>query len=207
MYIQPAKPLRTADPILRARDAYTTAMRSPGITVGVAAAPRDRFNLSDESRLREEYGLRFVQESRRKRRKRKTMLPTLPDMARLYAGFLEEVRNTFRNHAGNLIAHAQALDFAWRDTLEGLAQKEAENLAWREGDPSVANTPLLAEIIGKAYGAFADAFCASLAINGVEQSIPSAVAQAVKVLTLVQNYELSLSDTMALLYFRKGLEV
>ena len=210
MYIPPVKPLRAADPVSRARAAYT-AISYPGAAPSRVTRPRDRFSLSDETRLREEYNLRLTQESRRKRGRRVTARgeqprPTLPEMARLYASFLDEIRQTFRNQSGSLVLHSQALDLAWRDMLASLARFAADGLADREGDPRAANVALLAEIIGDAHRKFADVFCASLPATGIEHAISSALRGAVKVLTLVQNYDLSLSDTMALLYYRKGLE-
>ena len=205
MYIPPIKGLRATDPVSRARAAYTTTSY-PGTTPGRTTLARDRFNLSDEARLREEYSLRLTHEGRRKRGKREPALPTLPEMARLYAMFDDEIRQNFRNHVGELVAHSQALDFAWRDALDNLARAAAERLARRESDPRAANMALLAEIIGDAHRKFADTFCSTRQLSGAERAIPAALRDAVGAMTLVQNYELSLSDTMALLYYRKGLE-
>ncbi|MCL2747031.1 MAG: hypothetical protein FWE59_00055 [Oscillospiraceae bacterium] len=207
MYIPPVKPLRTADPVSRARTAYTNTSypKAP-----IRTSPtRDKFSLSDEARLREEYSLRLSQEGFRKRKRKGASLPslpTLPDMARLYETLYNEICQTFRQRAGDMIAHAQTLDYAWRDTLENLAHVVAERLAHREGDPRAANIPMLTDIIGEAHRKFADIFCAALPTSGANHAISVALREAIKVLTLVQNYDLSLSDTMALLYYRRGLE-
>jgi hypothetical protein len=205
MYIPLVNSLR-ADPISQAHTANPN-LRRPSVVPVHTPALRDRFNLSDEARLREEYSLRLMQEIRRKRAaERSDTFPTLADLARLHAAVWDEIQLTFRHDALQLTMHHQALSAAWRDTLEFLARLKAEGLASREGDARASNVPLLREIIGRSHRAFADAFCITRPQSGTDRAILAACREAVKVLTLVTDQEVSLSDTMALLYYRKSLE-
>jgi len=206
MNIPPVQALR-ADPGAKARAAYTKISHTNAST-GRILPLRDRFSLSDEARLREEYGLRLMKEGGQAEggAERLSALPTLADMARAYASFWDEIRQAFRDNPSLLTSHAQALDSAWRDTLDMLAQLAAERLARREGDPRAANVPLLRELIAGAHRMFADTFCTSYPLLGLDGAVSTAAREAVKTLTLVTNQELSLSDTMALLFYRRGLE-
>ena len=206
MYIPPAKTLR-ADPISQTQTAYANLSHF-GTKAKPTTRARDRFSMSDETRLREEYNLRLTQEGRFARTdgEDRSATPTLIEMARLYAVFWDDIHLTFRDSTALLTLHIQALDLAFRDTLSLLARLAAEHLGRREGDLQAANVPLLEEIIRSAHRRFADVFCKHHVLSGVERAIVQALMEAIKVLTLVQNQDLSLSDTMALLYYRKGLE-
>ena len=116
MYIPPVRTLRT-DPVSRARSAYVNISGRSGASPERVKPPKDKFSLSDEARLREEYVLRLMQDGRRAGIAHPAALPTLAEMARLYVTYWEEIKQTFREDPSRQTRHAQALDAAWKDTL------------------------------------------------------------------------------------------
>ncbi|MDR3207942.1 MAG: hypothetical protein LBT60_06375 [Oscillospiraceae bacterium] len=204
MYIPAAQAVRPDPPPRERRD---TGGKRSGYGRGSAHAEsgpsRDQFQLSDEARLREEYTLRLSRESGAGA----GGPSTLAEAARAYARLLDGLNLTFRDDPGGLAKHVTALDDAWNDMLDTLAHRAADSLARREGNAPAANLPALGGILTDAHRRFAAVFRADRPQAGVERAVTSALQAAVKVLAFTNDgYELTLADTMALLYYRRVME-
>lgn len=204
MNVPPIKSPRT-DPVSKASKAYSNM--SEGTDASSAhSQPRDQFDLSDESRLREEYALRLLQgHLQEEEAALLTPRAILEASARQYVEVLDAIRLSFQDDPSSFIQHVSALDCAWDQMLEVQAGIEAERLR-RQSTGMMDNVMALRVALVQINACFATAFRASRPVSGTDRAIVKAFVDAIHSLDEFDKNELSLSDTMALLYYKNDLE-
>lgn len=207
MNIPPVKGQRT-DPVSRAQKAYSQTSGEHSLSGVKAPAPRDRLNISDEARLREEYALRLMQAYRQEGGPSAAddSRHALEKAARLYADFFDEIRLHFRGDPAASALHATALDSAWEDMLDILAGQEADRLVRRESPERGGSAAGLSRELARVHRRFGDAFRAVRPLSGTDRAVLSAMNEAAAALEAAAREELAMTDIMALLYYRKSFE-
>lgn len=200
---------RAAAPVSRTRATYgDTDMGVGGSGLGLSGK-RDQYEISDESRLRAEYSFRLMRESQKAQRKRgdnSPGLPSLEDTARAYSALLDEIHVSFHPEIAVLHRHSEALSYAWDSILSTLAEKNAERLSMTIRFEGTCSRSLLCQIISDIHHQFAEKFREARPLHGVEGAIRKAVGAVTESDEFERENMLSITDTMALHYYRDTLE-